>query len=726
MTDPSDIARIYRNVERIRSALGENPDVEREVKDYLASEGLNGLPPRPVPDSRAVALAALKKRVARTANPADWLAQNIPVAGPFMDELSGVAGGVGSYLGAKLKGEPATLKESVAEGIDDARARVGGMQRALGPLALPGQVLIGGAGFKAAAARGPELLKKLLGPSSGSYLARVGKQAAKGATIGGVMGAGAGEGDKRLSAATAGATMGGALSAGVEAVAPLVRTYIPMGIDKAKAFVANWRDRTDPSRMAYQMLGRQFAADKIDPLAAARAASDDAIMADLAGPFGQRTIRDAASQANPEATTLREVLEARDIQRQIPVGERVQSGAALSRSGGPLMAEAELAAAHKPGVNAAYKQAMDAGAVLPDEALAKLLASPNPIMRRGVQDAKRIFAMDDKRLPETVRQETVVDRGMTIPIIGSAKSRTPIYSLDFADQVKRSIDDQLKSATRPGGDLNVARMAKQVKTRLVEQLDALVPEYPAARALHNQWQAELDGLRLGQKAASGSIDPRDYTEVLARKIPGFSKLSPDGREAVERQFAQGIGYRLRLQIEKTAGEPNALVKLFARPHAEAMTRAAFTDPADFAAFQDAATQRLQQIAQTQQLYGNPAATQALIADPVHGLSPWSMAKALSGSPLLLASQGLKIGSEQLTKQAEQAAAGRIADIAAIPVKSPTGSISPRMARALQLMRNRPSAAPTAPWLQNANTKPQAAFQALLELLYRSPDQAQQR
>jgi hypothetical protein len=178
--------------------------------------------------------------------------------------------------------------------------------------------------------------------------------------------------------------------------------------------------------------------------------------------------------------------------------------------------------------------------------------------------------------------------------------------------------------------------------------------------------------------------------MIQKVIPGFNRLTPEGQEAVRTQFSTGIAYQ---QLQKLAGIPDEaekIVALFKNPNMRTLTERAFPDPQEFAAFEQHFGKVLKRIMDDQVKLGNPHAIDALKStDTLGRLTPWSMAQALGGAPLLAVAQGLGAVEAGALKAAQLASKEHLTRIAATRVNA-RGQVTPEFRQLVDQLAGNPS------------------------------------
>lgn len=130
-------------------------------------------------------------------------------------------------------------------------------------------------------------------------------------------------------------------------------------------------------------------------------------------------------------------------------------------------------------------------------------------------------------------------------------------TLEFWDQVSRELRDQYTTLSRQGAN-EAAADIQGVRRRLLDELDAAVPEFRQARGVAAQYFRADDALEAGENFASarGNFTPHDARRALGNMS-----------EAEQEAFREGFISRLVDNIERTGDRRNILGRLAESPRA---------------------------------------------------------------------------------------------------------------------------------------------------------------
>jgi hypothetical protein len=128
-------------------------------------------------------------------------------------------------------------------------------------------------------------------------------------------------------------------------------------------------------------------------------------------------------------------------------------------------------------------------------------------------------------------------------------------TLQFWDQVKRNLDSEIGKAQR-AGDKTLAGDMMGLKAKLVNSLDAAVPEYKAARQGAAAYFGAEDAVDAGRQFAKSS-------RMLPEYQRGLASMKPAEKEAFETGFASEL-----IDQAKNAGDrTNVITRMFKSPEA---------------------------------------------------------------------------------------------------------------------------------------------------------------
>jgi hypothetical protein len=365
--------------------------------------------------------------------------------------------------------------------------------------------------------------------------ARVGRGAAVGAGSGALYGAGEGEGiEDRAAKAATGALIGG----GVGAVAPPIMAGVGAAAGKVAEPIRNIaRGLTDPeaeaSRRVVTGLQRDAAAGRTgltpQEFVAARAEGSPVANIDMGGETTRALARSAAN-TSPEA---RAALERTTSDRFGTQGDRAADfvrGLVRTPADASKTREALEDAAQKyrrPFYEKAYRDGV--GGIIDDELEA--MAS-SPVMKDALQEAAK-----------SLQNKQASGRNV-VPLSLSGKP-----TLEYWDQVKRSLDSQYSVLSRKG-DKEAAADVLTMKNRLVDKLDKAVPSYEVARGVSSEFFKAGSALEAGEKFVRMNVGLSDAAKAIG-------KMSPEEKTL----FREGFVSRLIQDISATGDRRNVINKI---------------------------------------------------------------------------------------------------------------------------------------------------------------------
>lgn len=232
-----------------------------------------------------------------------------------------------------------------------------------------------------------------------------------------------------------------------------------------------------------------------------RRLGENGLNVDLLGTKGTALARSVAN-INPDA---REILEKALTSRSAGQNERVVAdlnrAARLSRSNTQTVDNLKAGAYEKvaPSIKAAYDEAKLAGYDLPIEQFENILSTPmgKKAYKKGIEAVKN---SNFNAPPAEIRN---------------------FSNLELLDHVKRSLDDNARSAYR-GGASNEGSQAYNLAKALREQIDASLTDdvYAKARGLRQDAYRTDEAFDMGKQLAGGRIDldaPQKALSVEAEK-----------------------------------------------------------------------------------------------------------------------------------------------------------------------------------------------------------------
>jgi hypothetical protein len=221
--------------------------------------------------------------------------------------------------------------------------------------------------------------------------------------------------------------------------------------------------------------------------------------------------------------------------------DRISRGAADSQA-----AKDAISTAAKKSNPIAYGKAYKAPAAqdMSNPELLNLLQSP--AMREAAKQAETRSAnraVVDGFSP--VKSPFVIDEAGAVSMKPGVKP-----TLQFWDQVKRNLDADIGKASRAGDKTAVADLTA-LKSKLVSELDAAVPEYKAARQGAMAFFDAEDALDAGRKFVM-------QNRTLPEAQKALAAMNPTERAA----FAVGFASEMKEAIKATGDSVNVTKKLF--------------------------------------------------------------------------------------------------------------------------------------------------------------------
>lgn len=362
----------------------------------------------------------------------------------------------------------------------------------------------------------------------------VARLAVPGAVEGAAYGAGAADPGERLRGAAVGGAIGGIAApvaqAGMNAAVRPVKRMLGAGFEAATA---------NPQQRARGLVRTAAEADDIiDPALAAQRLGElgpNATIADL-GPNLRGAASGAATRVGPARRILTESLDARQAGQQGRIVEvaRQKVGALADDFYGKiddLTTRARQAA--KPLYESAYNSPLT-----PDRDILKTLR--HPMVKDAMRRAGRM--------------------------LGGGKQG---LSVEFLDQTKRALDDDISAAIRTGRN-EEARVMMRLKDSLVGWVDKQVPDYAAARAAYAGDAALVNAAEMGVDL----VRQKAYAPLVARAVKG---MSDNELSAMRMGVLQGIVDT----VEDTGLNQNAARRLLRTTRMRNVLRTLFPDEKSF-------------------------------------------------------------------------------------------------------------------------------------------------
>jgi len=425
------------------------------------------------------------------------------------------------------------IGKAIDKGIDEERRQLKGFAKQ-NPVAAPLINLGGGLGTGLVGVGKTGLMK-----AGVPLLKKIGQAAKVSVPIGIVSGAGYSEGGftpEGLTKRGTGAIIGGGAGLGFSAGLPLAGA---LGRGALSVFPGTAKSK------AKTMMRQAKQEDEIDIEAARKRLADmpeEAVVADVGGD----SLKDLAGWAGREfggkhavklmrkrqdeqgwrvADTL-ETLEKQDLESFLESVNKLRSAQAKIDYGKVYSSKIELTSELKELLK--NKQIQNAWKDASKLASYENIRLPNPFVKK---DGKIIFA---KPTAETL------------------------------DVVKRALDDKITSLIKAGNN-NEARLAKELRTKLLKQMDDQIPDYKRARSFYAGYSAAEEAAELGQKFISSPRSMKSSStwknlgehEKLAFKVGVVDELkfkiltAPDGADATKRIFGNKL---MRERLKTIFGE----------------------------------------------------------------------------------------------------------------------------------------------------------------------------
>jgi hypothetical protein len=392
-------------------------------------------------------------------------------------------------------------------------------------------------------------------------LGTVGRAAGTGATYGALGGFGEGEGgfQNRLESAAQGAAAGAAIG-----------TALPVAgkvLGEAGKLASNVTGigRNDRN-VALDHLGRALERDSVDPSRLAGEIADDGkplALVDQGGKNTQRLGRTVETIPGAGSDRAHEFLN----ERQIGQGDRVAQDIGEGLSGDNFHKTLEDLNAKRRAEAAPLYEAAYAKPLVWSDETSTLLNRPST--KQALRNAYRI-AEEEGRDPRGL--------GLALDADGNVKLDTTAASMETLDHVKRGLDDVLEGyRDKTTGKLVLdesGRAINQTKMDLVKSIDAVNPEYKAARDAWGGPSQSMEAASLGRQYAKG--DP----EVMWKR---FGAMSETDKEF----FRVGVARELQDKVANSKDGHDAVAKIFGSKAQRERLRGLFKNDADFAKFERA-------------------------------------------------------------------------------------------------------------------------------------------
>lgn len=316
-----------------------------------------------------------------------------------------------------------------------------------------------------------------------------------------------------------------------------------------------------------------------------RALGPQATLADVGG-ANVRGISEAIANSPGEGSNLaQQVLQTRmdeqPVRVRAAVREATGADAGIHAQAEKLMAD--RAAAARP----LYAKALDQKVPV-DERLAEFMKTPelSSALKSGIATAQRnaiasgeSFNPRDYLAPSTPAQvvpSPIMD-AQGRPIASTLLDSTPgQVHMRLLDAAKQGLDDAVERYRDPtSGKLVLdgeGRSLNNLRAAFVKHLDAINPDYAAARAAYAGPSQSLDAMRMGR--ATLGKDSEVTQDIVKRLSPGDKKF-----------FLSGVTRALQDKIDSTPEGASAVRRIFNNSLIRAKISAAFDDPAAFQRFE---------------------------------------------------------------------------------------------------------------------------------------------
>lgn len=134
--------------------------------------------------------------------------------------------------------------------------------------------------------------------------------------------------------------------------------------------------------------------------------------------------------------------------------------------------------------------------------------------RTKMADDMSLMGLPDKELGELARD--MASYGKMKPSKGGVAKGLNLRSLDY---VKRSFDDMIGAAQR-SGEKDQVRILTSLKSRMVNELDELSPDYKAARGLYSESITEMDEIMKGRFTQLMNLSDIGEEQATAKLFQG--------------------------------------------------------------------------------------------------------------------------------------------------------------------------------------------------------------
>ena len=398
-------------------------------------------------------------------------------------------------------------------------------------------------------------------------------------------------GAEKAEGAALGGVAGGVIGAGAKAIGAGVRAF---GSYLAREYPENVMTQAVQKilkRMGQdEKAGGPTAQQALDLINEANAAGKPMTLADVGGENTRALAGNVARQPESRAVA-QQFLTQRDEQAaqrlSADVARYVHGGNSMHRTTESLL-QARSAAARP-----AYEVAMDPARVVDSPRLREFLA--NPTVKQGIP-----AGLESQRLEALAAGEPYNPVSAMVDEAGSLRG---VPNMRTLDAVKRGMDAQIEGERDAitGRLSQRGTMLNRVRAEFVNELDALNPDYKAARAVWGGYSSSLDAMRAGRAAFRSSPDE------IAAEIGG---MTPANQEFYRLGVADSIRERL-MKTGLAGDEAKAIIK---NPWMRDQLKPIFKTPADFDAFVNSVTAESRMFATRQKVLGGSQTAERLAED----------------------------------------------------------------------------------------------------------------
>lgn len=419
-----------------------------------------------------------------------------------------------------------------------------------------------------------------------------------GAVIGGAMGAmiqpetdTENFGTEKAKAAAGGAVAGGVLGGAGKLLGAAVRSF---GEYLAREYPENVM--TQAVQKILKRMGQDekasgpSAQDALDLINEAHATGKPMTLADVGGENTRALAGNVTRQPESRAVGERFL-----TQRDEGAAQRLSADVAKYVHGGDSMHRTTeaLLQARSAAARPAYEVAMDPARVVDSERLRTFLADPT--VKQGIP-----AGLESQRLEALAAGQPYQPVSAMLDEAGSLRG---VPNMRTLDAVKRGMDAQIEGERDAitGRLSQRGTMLNRVREQFVAELDALNPDYRAARAVWGGYSSSLDAMRSGRAAFRSSPDE------IAAEIRG---MTPANQEFYRLGVADAIRERL-MKTGLAGDEAKAIIK---NPWMRDQLKPIFRTPADFDAFVNSVTAEGKMFATRQKVLGGSQTAERVAED----------------------------------------------------------------------------------------------------------------